>query len=281
MSLHGRSARQQPNRLSKKKMLLPLLLFAQSSVVDTWRAEIEKLDHSQVLIMRITEDTPPPQDPIARKIITEVFQSPGFTAQFARAEAMSVTNGKYHFVLINPAQTTEKNYEAVLAHEFGHLWLKAQGYPSPVYQGGDAGCLAVNAGDAVQHVLIRAELDRRNIDWRDHWLENLEKATTHMESQGVTQATAPICQRLAQLALWIDVKSGLDPSSWNGWSRFEKAMIATFPELKKPAEEIAAFLAKLDLKDKAVHRKALSNTFNAMKTAGLEIDRKHNETKTP
>lgn len=165
-------------------MLLPLLLFAQSSVLDNWRAEIERLDQSQVLILRVTADTQPLQDPAARKIITEVFQSPGFASQFARAEAMSVTNGKYHFVLINPAQTAEKDYDAVLAHEFGHLWLKAQGYASPIYQGGDAGCLAVNVGDAVQHVLIRSELDRRNIDWRNHWLENLEKATAHLEAIG-------------------------------------------------------------------------------------------------
>ena len=149
-------------------MLLPLLLFAQSSVLDNWRAEIEMLDQSQVLIMRITEDTPPPQDPAARNIITQVFQSPGFTSQFARAEAMSVTNGKYHFVLINPALTPEKNYDAVLAHELGHLWLKAQGYPSPVYLG----------GDAVQHVSIRAELDRRKIDLRDDWLVRLAGATS-------------------------------------------------------------------------------------------------------
>jgi hypothetical protein len=262
-------------------MLLPLLLFIQASVLDNWRAEIEKLDQSKVLIMRITEDTPPPADPIARKIVTEVFQSPGFTSQFARAEAMSVTNGKYHFVLINPAQTPEKDYEAVIGHELGHLWLKAQGYPSPVYQGGDAGCLAINAGDAVQHVLIRAELDRRKIDWRDHWLENLEKATRHMERDGPTQPTAPICQRLAQLALWIDVKLGLDPSSWTGWDRFDKAMSAAFPELKRPALEISSQLAKLDLANKAVHRKALAFTFNAMKAAGIEIERKLNETKTP
>ena len=262
-------------------MLLPLLLFAQSSVLDNWRAEIEMLDQSQVLIMRITEDTPPPQDPAARNIITQVFQSPGFTSQFARAEAMSVTNGKYHFVLINPALTPEKNYDAVLAHELGHLWLKAQGYPSPVYLGGDAGCLAINAGDAVQHVLIRAELDRRKIDWRDHWLQNLEKATAHLESNGPTQPTAPICQRLAQLELWIDVKLGLDQSSWNGWNRFEMSMTASFPELRQPAGEISSHLAKLDLSDKAVHRKALAYTFNAMKSAGLEIDRKLNETKIP
>ena len=262
-------------------MLLPLLLFLQPSVLDNWRAEIEKLDQSKVLIMRVTEDMPPPEDPAARSIITQVFQSPGFTSQFARAEAMSVNNGKYHFVLINPAHTTESNYDAVLAHELGHLWLKAQGYPSPVYQGGDAGCLAVNAGDVVQHVLIRAEMDRRRIDWRGHWLENLAKASEHMEADGLTQPVAPICQRLAQLALWSDVKLGLNPASWNGYERFEKAMKATFPELSRPAEAISGHLARLDLKDKAIHRQALVFSFQRMKSAGIEIDRKPNETKTP
>ncbi len=262
-------------------MLFPLLLFVQASVLDQWRAEIESLDQSQVLILRVTEDMPPPEDPVVRAILTQVFQSPGFTSQFARAEAMSINNGKYHFALINPAQTPERSYDAVLGHELGHLWLKAQGYPSPAYQGGDAGCLAINAGDAVQHVLIRAELDRRKIDWRDHWLENLERATAHLERDGPTQPTAPVCQRLAQLAMWIDVKLGLDPLSWKGWDRFEKAMIASFPELKQPAEEISSHLAKLDLTDKAVHREALTFTFNAMKMAGLQINRKLNETKSP
>ena len=262
-------------------MLPTLLLLAQASLPDNWRAEIERLDRSKVIVLRVTEDMAPPQDPIARSIITQVFQSAGFTAQFTRAEAMSVTNGKYHFVLINPVLTSETNYEAVLAHELGHLWLKAQGYPSPIYQGGEAGCLAVSTGDVVQHVLIRAEMDRRQIDWRRHWMENLGSATDHMENAGQTQPPAPICQRLSQLALWIDVKLGLDPTSWNGFERFENAMAASFPELKQPAGEMSIHLSRLNLTDKTVHRQALGYVFARMKSAGVEIDRKLNETKTP
>ena len=262
-------------------MLLPMLLFAQAAHLDIWRTEIERLDQSKVIVMRVTEDTPPPQDPTARSILTQVFQSPGFTAQFNRAEAMSVSNGKYHFVLINPALTRENNYDAVLAHELGHLFLKAQGYPSPIYQGGEAGCLSVSTGDVVQHVLIRAELDRRQIDWRSHWMENLASAADHMEKAGRTQPPAPNCQRLSQLALWIDVKLGLDPSPRNRFERFENAMAASFPELKQPAEEIAAHLAKLNLADKTVHRQALGYVFAKMQSVGFETDRKLNETKIP
>ena len=261
--------------------MLPLLLLFQSSVLDNWRAEIEKLDHSRVLVMRVTEDMPPPADPAARSVITQVFQTPGFTVQFALAEAMSVTNGKYHFILINPLLTPEKNYDAVLAHELGHLWLKAQGYPALVFQGGDAGCLIVNAGDVVQHVLIRAELDRRNIEWRDHWLENLKKTTEFLQQNGASQPRAPICQRLGQLALWVDVKVGLESNGWKGFTEFESAMSKSFPELRQPTEDLAVYLAKIDLTNKSVHRQALTFVFTRMKSAGLEIDRKTNETKTP
>jgi len=262
-------------------MLLSLFLFAQISPLDSWRAEIAKLDHSQILIMRVTEDMAPPEDPEARSIITGVFQSPGFASQMARAEAMSVTNGGYHFILINPVLTPDKDVDAVLAHELGHLWLKAQGYPSLVFQGGDAGCLTVNAGDIVQHVLVRAELDKRKVNWRPHWLENLEKTTEFLERNGKTQPTAAVCQRLAQLALWVDVKVGLNENTWKGFPAFEKAMAMSFPELRQSAEYLAGYLSKLNLADKNVHREALRVAFTRMKSTGLEISRKPNETKTP
>ncbi len=262
-------------------MLLAILLFAQTAILDNWRAEIEQLDHSKILIMKVTEDTPPPEDPGARAIITEVFRSPGFASQFSRAEAMSVTNGRYHFVLINPALTDESGYEAVLGHEFGHLWLKAQGYPSPVYQGGDAGCLAINSGDIVQHVLIRKQLDLRKISWRERWQQNLEKTAEQLEKTGTTQPAPPVCQRLAQIAMWVDVRLGIDPAQWKESDRFEKAMSESFPALRPAVDEIARTLAKQNLAEKAVHRRALEFTFNKLKFAGLEINRKHNETKTP
>jgi hypothetical protein len=262
-------------------MLLSFLLLAQASVLDNWRAEIEQLDHSKILIMRVAENTPPPADPEARSIITEVFRSPGFASQFSRAEAMSVTNGKYHFVLINPALTPDSGYEAVLGHEFGHLWLKAMGYPSLVYQGGDAGCLAINAGDMIQHVLIREQLDRRKISWRGRWHQNLEKTADALEQSSAGQPVAPICQRLAQIAMWVDVRLGIDAGQWKDSDRFEKAMSAAFPELRKGVGEIAETLSKLNLSDKTIHRQALQFAFNKLKSLGLEIDRKHNETKSP
>lgn len=54
---------------------------------------------------------------------------PNFQEQFARTQALSIgyqgPEGRLSFVLLNTEQTPPEDEPYVIAHEFGHLWLKA------------------------------------------------------------------------------------------------------------------------------------------------------------
>jgi hypothetical protein len=165
--------------------------------------------------------------------------------------------GKFHFIVMNMARAEEwKGAEdAVLAHEFGHIWLNVTGYPSLPYDAGPDSCLAIHAGDAVQHILIRREMDARGIPQLPYMIPNLERALKELEKS--QPAPVPRCQKLAQLALWIDVRLGLNEEQWGELPRFLDLMQKNYPELAGVAGEICEYLESKDVSDAGQYREAV------------------------
>ena len=243
---------------------LALAQIVLSPALEKWKAEIELKAGAPVIILRG---------------LPENLRTPDLETQFSRAEALSIQNSERRYIILNPAQLKESAEPPVLAHELGHVWLKATGYPPPRYDPGPAGCLSIQTGDIVQHILIRAEMDRRQIAWRPHWLETLELALAQLLKQ--KSEPQPGCQAATQLALWIDVKLSLSAASWPRFDAFEKAMAANFPDLGEPAASLAKRLAATDLTGKIAYRQALQFTFDTVKAAALQARDKLNSTAEP
>jgi hypothetical protein len=112
------------------------LLLAQvllSGPLLLWQSAIEKKDVSKVVLLRVEAGRQPTE---YRDVLSSFFMNPEFVAQYRNAQAMSINlkqpDKTLRFVLINPTLAgTGAAEEAVIAHEFGHLWLKALHYPAP------------------------------------------------------------------------------------------------------------------------------------------------------
>ena len=162
-----------------------LLAFLLTGPLDEWRLEIEKTGPQTVYLLAMAPGAPVPAGTAHQAILEQFTDNPNFQQQFSKAQALSISysgpEGRLSFVLLNTKQTPAEDEPYVIAHEFGHLWLKAQRYPAPAYLGGPSSCLSILAGDAVQHVLIREEMDRRKIAWREAWLRSLVSALEGLE----------------------------------------------------------------------------------------------------
>jgi len=242
--------------------------------LELWRSEIEKTGPLPVYLLHLEPGETAPLDAPHRATLAQFTDNPNFQQQFANAQALSVTvmgnEGRMSFVLVNKRQTPAEDEPYVIAHEFGHLWLKAKKYPAPAYSGGPAGCLSISAGDAVQHVLIRKEMDRRKVEWRRGWIRALEKALAALEAEE-NPAPPNRCQAVAQAALWVDVRLGLTDEQWPARSRFLKLLGKRFPVIQPAAEELAVRLAAGDLEDKPAHLQALGVTFTRLKEMALTL----------
>jgi hypothetical protein len=239
-----------------------------------WRVEIEKRDGRRVIPVRIFTDPERnamilPEDTEARPVLRRFFLNDDFREQLSRAHALTVNwdgiEGRFHFIVLNMALADQwKGAEdAVLAHEFGHVWLNVTGYPSLPYQPGPDSCLAIHAGDVVQHILIRQEMQDRSIPHLSYWLPNLERSLEELEK--APSGPVPRCQKLAQLALWIDVRLGLTPETWEHLPRFLELMEKNYPELAPYAREICAYLSERDVGDREEYQRALEFSLRRFK----------------
>lgn len=239
------------------------LLLAQSGYVGLskslleWKQEIEQKGGGKLIAVRVYTDPlrnelQLPADTEQRGVLRRYMLEESFRGLLAKAHSLSLSydgsEGKFHFILLNMALADgwSGQEEAVLADEFGHAWLAALGYAAPDFRAGPGACVGVQAGNVVQHLLIRGELDRRGIPYREYWIRTLEPVLARLESGGV----APLkdirpCDRVAQLALWLDVRLSGSPELWGNFSRFQQRMSQRYAELAPYAEQIETRLGEM------------------------------------
>jgi hypothetical protein len=260
-------------------LLAPLVLSGEdpgsSAVVSLsaplaqWKREIEAVRHSKVVLARIFTDQAGneiilPQDAEERPILRQYFLNPAFIAEFVHMQAATLNyksgGGMIHFILLNMARAEEwdDQEEAVLAHEFGHVWLFANNYPAPAFEGKADSCVAILAGDAVQHVLIREEMRRRGIDYLTYWTRNLETQLESLDGRSPDAfAQLPLCREMTLLTQWLDVRLGLSAGSWGNYGRFLEAMARSFPRLRPHVEEVERLLRGANLGDIDIYTQVL------------------------
>jgi hypothetical protein len=171
-----------------------------------------------------------------------------------------------YLVLLNGAREAEwkGHLEALLGHEFGHAWIQAQGYATPVFVANQWACVAVHTGDVAQHVLIRAEMDRRGMEYRKFWYAGLEGSIPGMEKDPPLPETDR-CARVAVAGQVVDVRLGLKPGEWPQMERYEAALRKWMPEVLPTVDEIVAYMRQHDMVDQAQHREALQFVFGKLK----------------
>jgi len=236
----------------------------------SWKAEIEEKSGIPLLVaqveyekqareLRLAADTP------QRELFVEYLKMEEFTKQFSQMYAAMVhyksAEKQAYLVMVNGAKEDAWHgyEEAVLAHEFGHAWVRAVGYPAPAFVNNQWACVGVHTGDITQHVLIRGEMDRRGIDHRTFWLKTLGEATVLME-KGASPPVEDRCGRVRLAAQLVDVRLGLPPQP-----EFEQAAKKWMPEVMGTVEAIVGFLKVHDMADKAEHREALKFVFEKLK----------------
>lgn len=244
-----------------------------------WQRSIQEVGKIAVVLLRLPANaqttvlTLPPETP-RRELLATYTDQVGFVSQYRGAQAMTVnyvgTEGRVSFVLINPLLAgTGAAEEAVIAHEFGHIWLKAKRYPAPAYTGGEAACLSVHALDAVQHILIRDEMERRGVQWKEPWFAALEAALRQMETEPGAATGVSRCQTLGQAAMWVDVALGA--GDWPKRDSFLAALRRRFPAIVPAAEEITEHLRKVEVVEPGGHRAALEFVFGRLKRLALSV----------
>ncbi|MEJ5367310.1 MAG: hypothetical protein WHT08_03265 [Bryobacteraceae bacterium] len=244
-----------------------------SAALLSWKAEIESKGVTVVVAVAEQDSAGrvvAPEDTPRRELLDPWLANDEFRSQFALMNATMIyqraPGGDVAFVLLNGARRSswEGREEALLAHEFGHAWVQAEKYPSPVFVPGPHACIAIHTGDITQHVLIRKELEKRGIDYRRPWLEGLERAIPVME----TAAPPPEddrCARARLAAEWVDVKLGLEPGAWPALPRYEAAVRRYMPEVVSTVERIVEYVRSHDMSDRAQHRQALQAVFEMLK----------------
>lgn len=226
-----------------------------------WSAEIEQLSGGRLILARTYAD--PRKDAVlvpagieGAGVLDRYMRDPRFRQQLGAANALSLNydgpEGRLHFILLNMSHAGRWAgvEEGLIGHEFGHAWLHARGFHSPGYVSGPRACIASLSGDIVQHVLIRAEMDRRGIPYRDFWIRELE-------AESPDRAEDP-CRRLILLTHLVDALLGLDVAGWSGWDRYQAAIASSNPLVRSCAEAIAAYLKSADLSAPAGFQKAVA-----------------------
>lgn len=226
-----------------------------------WKEEIEAVRGSKVVLARVFTDRARneillPEDAGERPILRQYFLNPAFLAEFVHMHAANLNHigdgGLIHFILLNMARAEEwaGHEDAVLAHELGHVWLFVNDYPAPAFEGRDDSCVAIQAGDAVQHVLIREEIRRRGIDFLPFWRRNLHTQLETLLAHPPDAFTGlPLCRQVSLLTQWVDVRLGLSPETWEDYDRFSEAMARCFPRLAPAVDELAGLIGRADLRD--------------------------------
>ena len=234
--------------------------IAISATLLAWKGEIEQLARVPVIIAMVEHEAASNSYSLAadaprREMLTSYLKQPDFLREFSRMNAMLLNHKEpgepAYVILLNGARRAEwgAHSEALLAHELGHAWVKAQGYATPAFVNNRWACVGVHSGDITQHVLIRAELKRRQIDYETFWVRQLELSTAGLEAAG-SVPEAERCARVAQASELVDVRLGLDAGRFPGLARYEAAVARTMPEVGRTADEIVAYLRQNDVADK-------------------------------
>lgn len=245
-----------------------------SAALLAWKADIEARGVTLV-IAEARLDAPGgrftvPADTPLREVLDQWLASADFRQQFQLMHATMIfqrlPERPAAFVLLNGDRRPEweSRQEALLAHEFGHAWISAEKFPVPVFVPGPHACLAVHTGDITQHVLIRSEMERRGIDGRRSWLEQLERSIPVLETAS-PPPEEDRCARARQAAEWVDVKLALAPGQWPAQARYEAAVRRYMPEIVSTVERIADYVRSHDMSDRAQHRQALQAVFDMLK----------------
>lgn len=240
-----------------------------------WKREMEgRSSGGSIILTRVFTD--PKQNTMSlvpglahREVLTRYFRDEAFVAQFYRSHGTTVAyhgfEGTLFFVILNMALADEwKGVEdGVIAHEFGHIDLLTRGYPAwATGQGTGEQCIATQAGDVVQHVLIRDEMKRRNTTYFEYWTRNLEAVVKRMENEtSAPDTTSDTCRKAARVAMWSDVRMAFDANTWPRYTRFEELMRKSSPELKSIVDQIESRLREAALWSKDRYMSALYDVF--------------------
>jgi hypothetical protein len=263
-----------------------LALAAPDARIESWRAEIERLGGAPVLIARIEQDAATRQLHVAPSTPQPEFfelylKDPEFVRQLLQARALTVNfaglGGKRNLIFLNMARHAEwgDNEEALIGHELGHAWVKAQGYATPVYPGGPTACLFIHAADVVQHVLIRDEMDRRGIAQRDRMRQDFEDSLPAWLRSG--EAGLSSCDRVKLAAVWLDMRLGLTQSEWERRDEFEETLGKRFPLVRAAVDDLTAVMEVRDVSDKSAHRAALALVFERLRRLGMTAEKNERE----
>jgi len=261
----------------------PSAQVALTPALAKWKSEIEAIDGSRaVVLVRVLTDKEQnllrlPADAGKRSAVAKILRNEEFVRQFIQAHALTANletpEQRLSVVLLNMARAEEwaGHEDALIAHEFGHIWLHARGYPLPSLEN-TPGCQALHGGDIVQHILIRDELRSRSIDFLTPWLRNLEGALKAMKGQaGLNAQVSDSCRRLSRLALWMDVELGVTAEEWPRREEFLAQMAQSFPDLRPVVRELAEFLQGLAVDNRQDYRLALRRTLSTVRELEGEI----------
>ncbi|MEO8130987.1 MAG: hypothetical protein ABJF23_20860 [Bryobacteraceae bacterium] len=239
-----------------------------------WKAEIEATGKTTVVLARVFTDAGRneltlPSDAEFRPFLRSLLQSEAFVAQFVQTHAINVNSHTglrpISVVLLNMARAADWDgqEEAVIAHELGHIWLHASGYPAPQAARG-LSCEAVHSGDMVQHILIREQMRARRIAFLPFWRSTLESALAEMQEAPGDQPLlrADRCRRISRLALWVDVALGMSDRDWSRRPEFLDALRSRFPELRKPTMAITTLLRGHNLQDRAEYQRVMNGVLS-------------------
>lgn len=245
-----------------------------TAALATWQGEIETAGGVPLLVAKVEYSEADhtfrlPGDVKGRELFVEYLRQPAFVAQFHQMYAAMVHHRvegqEAYLIMVNGEKEKEwEGYEeALLAHEFGHAWIKAHGFPTPRFQNDGWSCVSIHTADITQHVLIRAELDRRGIDHKTFWQTTVGKAITQAE-KGQTLWTDTGCSRVAVAAQLVDIRLGL-PSFREPYEAIVRKQL---PVVLPVVDRLVKYLGDVDLWDKAQHRQALQTVFAELKALG-------------
>lgn len=244
----------------------------------SWKAEIEAKGGTPLLVAEVQHQAERNEftlagDTPARDLFTEYLKKDQFMRQFSLMYAVMVHHNspasEAYLILLNGAKRSEweTHQEALLAHEFGHAWLKAQGYPVPILINNEWACLGIHAGNITHHVPIRRELDRRGIDHRTFWFGTMDRAAAQLE-QGPPPPETDRCALARQAAQLVDVRLGVKPGEWAGQARYEAAVRLSTPEVVSTVAAVVQYVQSHDMEDRAQHRAAQQFVFEKLQELG-------------
>lgn len=236
------------------------------TTLDTWREEIESLSAGKIVLVRVETEQPEnvlriPAEFPGRAVIARLLTQEPFVRQLVQSHALNVNytgeEGAFHFILLNMARAADwQGREAdLLAHEYGHIWLAAKGYKSPAYADR---CLAIAAGDIVQHILVREEAARRGFDYPAFWKQTHD-AWLEKEAAVTEQPSLDACQKLLLVSEWVDATLAFEEGGWANRDAYLRLLSQRHPTLQPVVEELAAWLSDADLWDHGTYQSALQH----------------------